>query len=91
MTLEVTEKEREYLLELLEAAHKTLLHELHHSATTRFRDLLRQKLELLEGLKAKMKTAGAEKCQCCRLPADNRAEEIFRLQQGRRLCLTSQF
>lgn len=60
MTLEVTEKEREYLLEVLEAAHTTLLHELHHSATNGFRDLLRQKLELLEGLKVRMNDTSAE-------------------------------
>jgi len=47
-------EEREYLLELLQSAHTTLLHEIHHSRTRRFEDALRHKVAINERLSEKV-------------------------------------
>lgn len=54
MTLDVSEQEREFLLELLETKHASLLHELHHTDTHDYKGLLRRRIDLLEGLKSKI-------------------------------------
>jgi len=54
MTLDITEQEREYLLEILEARHAEMLHELHHTDTRDFKEMLRRKVEMVEGLKSKI-------------------------------------
>ncbi|MFN8547026.1 MAG: hypothetical protein U0527_03405 [Candidatus Eisenbacteria bacterium] len=54
MTLELSDAERELLNELLEAAHTQTLHELHHTATAEYKDLLRRRLETLEQLRLRM-------------------------------------
>ena len=53
MNLGVTEEEREFLLELLEEKQKGLIHEINHTDTNDFEELLRKKLRLLEDLKRK--------------------------------------
>jgi hypothetical protein len=57
MLIELTDQERSLLLDLLEHEHKEELHELHHTATASFKSLLKDRIELLEGLTAKL--AGA--------------------------------
>ena len=53
MTFDITDEEREYLLEVLEARRAELLHELHHTDTLDFKEMLKRKVELVEGLTAK--------------------------------------
>jgi hypothetical protein len=55
MSLNLTDEEREFLLELLEARHKSMLHELHHTDTHDYKEMLEQKIAMLEGLKEKLK------------------------------------
>jgi len=57
MTFDITEQERDYLLEILEARHVELLHEIHHTDARDFKEMLRRKVEMVEGLKSKL--AGA--------------------------------
>lgn len=52
--IELTQDEREYLLELLETSHRLLLHELHHTDTSKYEDMLRAKLEVNERLTARV-------------------------------------
>jgi len=52
--IELTQDEREYLLELLEASHRLLIHELHHTDTSKYEEVLREKLELNERLTARI-------------------------------------
>lgn len=54
MVLEVTDEERDFLLELLEWRHKQMLHELHHTDTNDYKGFLRQRIELLERLTEKV-------------------------------------
>ena len=54
MSLLVTDAERELLLEVLEARYKSMLHELHHTDTFEYKELLEKKVELLESLKEKL-------------------------------------
>ena len=57
MTLDITNEEREYLLEILDARREELLHELHHTDTLDFREMLRRKVELVESLRSRLATA----------------------------------
>lgn len=50
MHIEITEDEREYLMELLHNAMKEILHEIHHTDTHSFRELLKKKVALIEAL-----------------------------------------
>ena len=59
MTFDITDEEREYLLEILEARHVELLHEIHHTDARDFREMLKRKVELVEGLKSKVRTASS--------------------------------
>lgn len=54
MTLNITDQERVLLLELLGAKNTAMLHELHHTDARDYRDYLKQRIELLEGLKSKV-------------------------------------
>lgn len=58
---DLTREEREYLTETLEAAHTQLLHALHHVDRKRFRDLLRQRVEINERLREKFDEPYEEK------------------------------
>jgi len=57
MVLEVTNSERDLIFELIEAAHREMIHEIDHTDAREFKKLLQQKLELLEHVGAK---AGAK-------------------------------
>ena len=52
--IELAQDGREYLLELLEASHRLLLHELHHTDASKYVEMLRSKLELNERLTARI-------------------------------------
>lgn len=54
MLLNLTEQETYFLMELLETAHSTMIHDLNHTDTQEYKELLRQKIAVLEGLKAKI-------------------------------------
>ncbi len=58
MTLDITDQERDYLRELLEAKRSEILHELHHTDTLDFKEMLRRRVELIEGLRSKVESAG---------------------------------
>ena len=57
MNLSISDSEREFLLGLLDARHTSMLHELHHTDTNDYKQLLLQQIELLEKLKNKLKDA----------------------------------
>lgn len=54
MKLEITEQERALLLELLEAKNTAMFHELHHTDAREYREYVRRRMDLLEGLKARV-------------------------------------
>lgn len=54
MNLEITVDEQDFLRELLEEKHKRMIQEIDHTDTIDFERMLRQKLEVLEGLKEKV-------------------------------------
>ena len=56
MTLEITNPERDLIFELIEAAHREMIHEIDHTDAREFRKLLQEKLELLEHVGAKVGT-----------------------------------
>lgn len=60
MTLDINEQERELLLEVLKTAHSSLLDELLHTESYEYRQMLKQKDELLKNLKSKVEAALAE-------------------------------
>ena len=60
MSFDVTDAERDFLLELLDARHTTMLHELHHTDTYEYRELLQQRVSLLEQLQKKLKNIPAK-------------------------------
>ena len=55
MGLEVTHAERDFLLEVLDARHTSLLRELHHTDSFEYKALLQEKIDLLERLSQKVK------------------------------------
>ena len=54
MTLEVTEEEREILLQLLEAEQKQVIQQLDHADSRDYKGILNERLQTLEGLLAKL-------------------------------------
>jgi hypothetical protein len=54
MTLDITDEEKEYLLEILDARREELLHELHHTDTLDFKEMLRRNVELVEAVRSKL-------------------------------------
>ena len=56
MKLEFTEAEQELLQELLEEKQTRMIQEIDHTDTRDFADMLKRKLEVLEGLKRKLET-----------------------------------
>ncbi len=58
MTVQLTESERSVLLELLEAAHRERLHELHRTDALAYKGLLREQIAKLEQLTEKLIPAG---------------------------------
>lgn len=60
ITIDITAQERMLLLELLEAKNTAMFHELHHTDAREYKDYVRRKIELLEGLKAKVEQKGPD-------------------------------
>jgi len=60
MSFDLTDTERDFLLELLDARHTSMLHELHHTDTYEYRELLQQRVSLLEQLQRKLKNIPAK-------------------------------
>jgi hypothetical protein len=58
MTLELDERERELLTELLEQAHKEKVHELHRTYSLGYKQLLRERIATLERLREKVARRG---------------------------------
>lgn len=56
MELEITNPEKDLIFELIEAAHREMIHEIDHTDARDFRKLLQEKLELLEHVGAKVGT-----------------------------------
>lgn len=56
MMINITVEEREALLELLEAKRKAMLHELHHTDTNDYKNMLRQRIDIIEGLITKVES-----------------------------------
>lgn len=52
--LDLPDDEREYLIEMLREAHTQLLHQMHHSSTSQYRTILRERLALNERLLEKI-------------------------------------
>lgn len=52
--LDVSEREREMLAELLEREHRDTMHELHRTDALSYKQLLRDKLALIERLRSRM-------------------------------------
>jgi len=50
MTIELTVHQRELLTELLEAAHKDTVHELHRTDSLSYKQLIREKIAVIEEL-----------------------------------------
>ena len=48
LTLELDSHERQLLIEILEAAEKEKLHELHHADSSEYKRMLRARLELIQ-------------------------------------------
>jgi len=61
MLLDISDQERRFLAELLDTKHTSLLHEINHTDTQDFRAILKQQLEILEELNAKIHHLGASK------------------------------
>lgn len=60
MTLEINEQEKELLLAILKAEHISLLDELHHTESYDYKQMLKQKDELLKTLTARVETLVSE-------------------------------
>jgi hypothetical protein len=56
MTLEITNSEKDLIFELIESAHREMIHEIDHTDAREFKRLLQEKLELLEHVGAKIGT-----------------------------------
>jgi hypothetical protein len=54
MTLDITDEERDYLLEILDARREELLHELHHTDTLDFKEMLKRKIALVEAVRSRL-------------------------------------
>ena len=59
MLLDISAQERKFLSELLEAKQNSMLHEINHTDTNDFKEMLKKDLEVLETLKAKIERLGS--------------------------------
>jgi len=55
MNIELTEADRELLLELIEEAEESAIQSMDHAETRSFKDILRARLELLASIEAKVR------------------------------------
>ena len=60
MTLDINEQERDLLLELLKSEHSLLLDELLHTDGYEYKEMLKQKLELLKELQSRVEASLSE-------------------------------
>ena len=60
MTLNINEQERDLLLEVLNSAHSSLLDEILHTESYDYRQMLKQKDELLKNLRSKIEASPSE-------------------------------
>jgi predicted house-cleaning noncanonical NTP pyrophosphatase (MazG superfamily) len=56
MVLEINNSERDLIFELIESAHREMIHEIDHTDAREFKRLLHEKLALLEHVGAKFGT-----------------------------------
>jgi hypothetical protein len=54
LTLDINEQEREILLEILKSAHLSLVDELHHTESYDYKQMLKEKDELLKNLRSRI-------------------------------------
>jgi hypothetical protein len=54
MQLEITDSERDFLIELVDSATRTIVHELDHTDTREYRKKLHDRIRILEHLTRKM-------------------------------------
>lgn len=54
MKLDFTESEATFVSTLLESTHRERLHELHHTSTRAYATMLREEIDLIESLRAKL-------------------------------------
>ena len=54
MILDITDKESDYLLELLGTKHRELIHEINHTDNHDYRRMLKQRLEVLDRIRLKV-------------------------------------
>ena len=59
MLLDISAQERKFLSDLLEAKQNAMLHEINHTDTNDFKELLKKDLEVLEALKGKLERLGS--------------------------------
>ena len=59
MQLDISNDERAFLSELLEAKQNSMLHEINHTDTQDFKEILKRQLRLLEGLKSRIERLDA--------------------------------
>jgi hypothetical protein len=57
MQINITDQEKEYLLELIELSNKELLIEINRADALDYKDMLRNKQKTLDGLMAKLKSS----------------------------------
>jgi hypothetical protein len=60
MLLYITDEERELLYDLLETVCSQKIHELHHTDSHSYKQLVKQQLALFEGIQAKLKDEAVE-------------------------------
>jgi hypothetical protein len=60
LTFEINEQERGLLLEILKAEHISLLDEIHHTESYDYKQMLKQKDELLKNLTSRIEAAVSE-------------------------------
>ena len=54
MMLDITDEEREALMELLEQRLTAMIHEINHTDARDYREMLKRQYELIERIRAKM-------------------------------------
>jgi len=57
MLLEITDSERQSLMEVVDAASRTMLHEIDHTDSREYRKRLQERLQILENLAKKIRAA----------------------------------
>ena len=60
MTLEMTEKETDLLLELIESSEEAAIRSMNHADSRAFKHVLRKRLQVLASLKAKIRAPVAK-------------------------------